>query len=76
MIYFESDCPSAMLAGARTRTVYDAKWFNPRTGAWSSADGGTAVAEADGTIQLPAFPSGKQRSTTDWELKLILRFGK
>ncbi len=69
LIYFEKDCPQATLAGA-TAGRYQARWFNPRTGAWT--DAGTLEADSQGGLLIPAFPDGGTRSQIDWALKLAL----
>jgi hypothetical protein len=68
LLYFEKDCPSATLSGALSKTRYEAKWFNPRTGKW--VDAGVLTADASGQIGLPNFPGNLTRSETDWGLKL------
>jgi hypothetical protein len=71
LLYFEKDCPKASLAGALTRSIYKALWFNPRTGNWINAGG--LNADSQGRIELSNFPDKSTRSKTDWALKLTLR---
>ncbi len=69
LLYFEKDCPQAVVSGAAGGRHYEATWFDPRTGDWVKA--GTLAAADDGTIHLPAFPdAGVTRSKVDWALKL------
>ena len=70
LLYFEQDCPSATLTGARTNGQYRAEWFNPRTGRWRDAAPETIKADAEGTLFLPPFPGAPGKSDTDWALKL------
>ncbi len=70
LIYFEKGCPQATLAGAAT-VHYQARWFNPRTGAWT--DAGVLEADGKGGLTIPVFPDGGTKSSLDWALKLVLR---
>ena len=71
LVYFEKDCPRAALRGAAPGAAYRARWFDPRSGEWSDAGGGSLKADADGRIALPAFPGGDDTSADDWALKLV-----
>jgi len=68
LLYFEKDCPPAILSGALPKGRYRAVWFNPRTGDW--IDAGVLVARAAGEITLPNFPGDTKKSGADWGLKL------
>ncbi|MFW6163923.1 MAG: DUF4038 domain-containing protein, partial [Planctomycetota bacterium] len=70
LLYFEKGCPQATLSGALPGRSYAAAWFDPRTGRWADAAAGGLPANGKGTIRLPAFPGGRDRSTEDWALKL------
>lgn len=70
LLYFEKDCPVAMLTGAQSGRSYRAQWFNPRTGDWLDAK--RVVANASDQWALPRFPSSSDNSATDWALKLTL----
>ncbi len=70
LVYCEKDCPPTTLAGARADGRYEARWFNPRTGAWTEA--GTWEADGKGGLQIRAFPEGGTKSQLDWGLKLVL----
>ncbi|MEJ2704817.1 MAG: DUF4038 domain-containing protein [Sedimentisphaerales bacterium] len=72
LLYFEKDCPQAVLSGASSQSKYKAQWFNPRTGDWIEA--GVLTANPDGDISLPDFPDGSDKATYDWGLKLTLQF--
>jgi len=71
LLYFEKECPRVVLSGTQSERDYEAHWFNPRTGDWIEAGGGTLKADAAGKIPLPAFPGGGTRASTDWALKLV-----
>ena len=72
-LYFEKECPRAIVSGAQAGADYKASWFDPRNGTWLPA--GALQATASGTISLPAFPDRGERSTADWALKLKLDRG-
>jgi len=66
LLYFEADCPPAVLRGVLFERDYFAVWFDPRDGRWIEAGilSSTSLCE----IQLPAFPSD-----SDWAMKLSLQ---
>jgi len=64
-LYFERDGKES-LSGALPDAAYTARWFNPRTGAWTNAGPGTLIANAHGQIKLPAFPTANE----DWAMSL------
>jgi hypothetical protein len=66
LAYFEKGCPTSQIRGARLNSVYRARWFNPRDGAWLDAGNGKLVSSRTGIIKLPDFPDD-----TDWALQLI-----
>ncbi|TKJ33706.1 MAG: hypothetical protein CEE38_20200 [Planctomycetes bacterium B3_Pla] len=68
LLYFEKDCPKAMLSGTLSGGRYKATWFNTRTGEWIDAN--ALRADSSGKISLPNFPSDSGVSKTDWGLKL------
>jgi hypothetical protein len=73
MLYFEKDCPRATLREVvHTNAVYQAIWFNPRTGLWDPTPG-MIDPDSEGKLVLPPFPGTPEKSDTDWALKLILR---
>lgn len=73
LLYFEQDCPRATLSGMPAGQVFEAVWFDSRTGGWLSAEKKAISAGADGTMRLPPFPGGETKSQTDWALKLRRR---
>ena len=70
LLYFEKDCPRAMLSGTLADGKYSARWFNPRTGDWSNA--GSLTADSSGNVSVPTFPDNSDMSKNDWALKLTL----
>jgi hypothetical protein len=66
LAYFEKDCLQATVRSLRVNTKYAARWFDPRTGAWSQVSSGMLVSDAVGRIDLPQFPSNN-----DWGLSLV-----
>ena len=70
-LYFENLCDQAVVQGMTPNETYTAQWFDPRTGAWIDAGGGTLMADAIGEIRLPPFPDGGTTSNTDWGMKLV-----
>ena len=70
LLYFERDCPRAVLSGARPGATYRGRWFDPRTGKWIGSADVVLAADARGGISLPPFPAGAVKSKTDWALKL------
>jgi hypothetical protein len=68
LIYFERDCPRAVLSGTSPGRRYRAQWFDPRSGKWIPA--GVLAADGEGRVRLPAFPDAKENAADDWALKL------
>ena len=68
LLYFEKDCPKAVVSGALPGVKYTVRWLDPRTGRWIVRR--VLEADADGKIALPDFPGGAPKSETDWALKL------
>ena len=66
LAYFEKGCPKSKLRGARPMGLYSAQWFDPRTGAFSTAAPTPLASNNIGEIQVPAFPDDN-----DWGLRLI-----
>jgi hypothetical protein len=75
MLYFEKDCPQAVIAGAKADARYAVRWFDPRSGKWMDSDS-VVVAGASGRIALPPFPNQMTKSDADWALKLTLAAGR
>ena len=72
LLYFEKDSLPALLGGTRSEGSYRARWFNPRTGAWTAAGSQVLGANTAGQLTLPPFPGDSARAETDWALKLTL----
>jgi uncharacterized protein DUF4038/uncharacterized protein DUF5060 len=70
LLYFEKDCPKAVVLQMPPNTKYAAQWFNPRTGDWLDAGSGDVISDSTGGIDLPHFPGDSAKSTNDWGLKL------
>jgi hypothetical protein len=68
LLYFEKECPKAVLSGAIFCSKYKAQWFNPRTGDW--IDAGIVNADPGGDVSLPDFPNHSEVAKNDWGLKL------
>lgn len=56
LLYFEKDCPQAIISGARPNAKYTARSFNPRNGEWIVADA-PVVSDVSGRIALSPFPN-------------------
>ena len=65
-IYLERNATRPDLSGASPDASYSASWFDPRTGEWSKAGGGTLRSDSAGKITLPVVPS----AIDDWGLSL------
>jgi hypothetical protein len=66
LAYFEKECPVSQVRALRPRSIYRAHWFDARNGTWLDAGSGWLRTDANGVIQLPAFPGN-----LDWGLKLV-----
>lgn len=66
MIYYEKGCPSDRLRSTLHDGIYQATWFDPRTGEWIEAGQVTADPQ-ERIMHLPKKPSDE-----DWCLKLVL----
>lgn len=72
LLYFEQDCPRAVVSGAKPGGKYAGRWFDPRTGKWVGKADTIWAADAQGKVTLPAFPGSRTKSKADWALKLTL----
>jgi hypothetical protein len=72
LLYFEKGCAKATLSGALPNANYQAGWFDPRQGVWLQWQGQAPLADAQGTITLPSFPTSLATSVNDWALTLKL----
>ena len=71
LMYFEKDCPRAVVTGIKPNTKYDASWFDPRNGQWIKVET-PIITNETGQIVLPQFPDNSDKSETDWAIKLTL----
>jgi hypothetical protein len=69
-LYFEDKTARQIISGMIPRKEYRAQWYNPRSGEWFDMADGVLVADANGTIAMPFYPSGKDISENDWAAKL------
>ncbi len=69
-LYFEDKTSRQTVSGMLANSEYRAQWYNPRTGEWSDMGDGVLVADANGNIDMPYYPSGKDISENDWAAKL------
>jgi hypothetical protein len=53
--------------------VYEAVWFDPRSGRWLRDETRLITVDRDGTLPLPPFPEKKAKSNVDWALKVFRR---
>ncbi len=68
LAYFEKGCPRSQIRGARMQAIYQAQWFDPRSGTWQNVGNGTLRSNQIGIINIPAFPTDN-----DWGLKLTVQ---
>ncbi len=71
LLYFERDCPQAVVTGAKPNARYVVRWFNPRNGDWVAGETSLA-ADGSGRMALTPFPGGGAKSDADWAVKLTL----
>ncbi len=71
LLYFEKDCPLAVVSGLEPGAAYHARWFDPREGVWLAAGSGSLTPDPNGRIVLSPFPDKRERSQSDWGLKLL-----
>ncbi len=69
LLYFEGECPRAMVTGVKPNARYAAHWFDPRDGRWIRGET-PLVADESGQLALPPFPDQTARSESDWAIKL------
>lgn len=69
-LYFEDKTARQTIYGMIPNNKYEAQWYNPRTGEWFEMADGVLTSDENGTIDMPAFPSGKDISENDWAAKL------
>lgn len=70
-VYFENKAVTQTISGMTPSRAYRAQWFNPRSGAWSDAGGGTLTTDASGSVATPKFPNNVAVADSDWAMKLV-----
>ncbi|MCF7973868.1 MAG: DUF4038 domain-containing protein, partial [Phycisphaerae bacterium] len=71
LLYFERDCPMAVLSGLHAGEGHSLQWFNPRTGQWVAPAQKVMQADDTGRLRLPPFPGGDTASREDWAMKIM-----
>jgi Protein of unknown function (DUF4038)/Domain of unknown function (DUF5060) len=69
LLYFENRAPRARTTGWTSGGVYRLLWYDPRTGEWQTPI--ELKADAQGAIELPAFPGGGDIASMDWAAKIV-----
>lgn len=70
LAYFENKALRPKLKGFTPSARYSWRWFDPRTGTWSKDL--SLRSAADGSLQPPPFPQGKDQATADIAAKVLL----
>lgn len=70
MLYFEKDCPKAILNGTKPGAGYELQWFDASDGNWVKTE--RVASDQEEKIIMPEFPSGSGISKKDWAVKLKL----
>jgi hypothetical protein len=73
LLYFENQAHRARASGWTPNTAYGFTWFNTQSGEWQAST--NLQADAQGAIQLPPFPGGRDVADTDWAAKITTRKG-
>ena len=71
LLYFENGALRQTLEGMLPKSVYLARWFDPRTGRWMDAGDGKLAADGSGRLVLPIYPGGAALADRDWAMKLV-----
>jgi hypothetical protein len=71
LVYFENKAELPTVKGFDPDSAYLFMWFDPKKGEWQAPI--EIRSDKTGVIQLPKFPSGKNRSGTDWAAKITNR---
>ncbi len=69
LLYFENKAVRAHTTGWKPNATYQFTWYDPRTGTWEKPI--QVQADAQGTMQLPAFPGGADVASTDWAARIV-----
>ena len=70
LLYFEKAAPRQRIGGLVPGAEYLARWYDPRTGAWTSFANPKLTVGANGEIAMPPFPSGTDVAENDWAAQL------
>ena len=70
-LYFEYRAARAVSAGWQPNGSYRFTWYDPRVGEW--AESLDLTADAQGVLQLRAFPANGEVASTDWAAKIVAR---
>lgn len=73
LLYFENQTRRARSTGWNPNSPYIFAWFNTQSGEWQA--GAILRADANGELQLPAFPGGLDVADTDWAAKITAQKG-
>jgi hypothetical protein len=68
LLYFEHQSVLPKLSSFKESTSYNFQWFNPRNGGWEKII--IIKTDENGEFKLPAFPDGRNPSSTDWAAKI------
>jgi hypothetical protein len=70
LLYFEKAAPRQRIRGLAPGAEYLARWYDPRTGEWTSFASPRLTVGANGEIAMPRFPSGTDAAENDWAAQL------
>jgi hypothetical protein len=70
LLYFENKAQLPRLNGFTPNARYNFLWYHPKTGRWEKAI--AVVADKNGTIITPKFPSAATAINVDWAAKVVL----
>jgi hypothetical protein len=70
-LYFENGAARARSSAWIPNGRYRFIWYDPRAGEWGQPV--ELTADAEGTLQLPAFPAGDAVAGMDWAAKIVAR---
>jgi len=70
LLYFENEATRQTISGLLPDTRYRAQWYDPRRGEWIDIESGRLASDEEGTLEMPAYPSGKDIAENDWAAKL------
>jgi hypothetical protein len=75
LLYFEQQALRQTVGGLRPQADYEACWYDPRSGQSQPMAETPLRSDADGRLQLPAFPEGGDVAVSDWAARLRLSSG-